>query len=164
MRWVHSASTVSTCPRRRAACGRRYRARRGLPVPSARRAEQRDAYRGLSVDEWQSPLPRSKISRANPRLHQCNTVRRPARFGCWHGNTGAEIALDSEHGAETTISIRGGVHIVPRDFGLPQSCSKRLGEQSYEVPHKMPAYFKVPSMGASRGAGCPRPTDVHSLP
>ena len=37
------------------------------------------------------------------------------------GNTGAEIALDlCEHGAETTISIRGGVHIVPRDlFGLP---------------------------------------------
>jgi cation diffusion facilitator CzcD-associated flavoprotein CzcO len=37
------------------------------------------------------------------------------------GNTGAEIALDlCEHGAKTTISIRGGVHIVPRDlFGLP---------------------------------------------
>jgi cation diffusion facilitator CzcD-associated flavoprotein CzcO len=37
------------------------------------------------------------------------------------GNTGAEIALDlCENGAETTISIRGGVHIVPRDlFGLP---------------------------------------------
>ena len=37
------------------------------------------------------------------------------------GNTGAEIALDlCEHGAETTISIRDGVHIVPRDlFGLP---------------------------------------------
>jgi cation diffusion facilitator CzcD-associated flavoprotein CzcO len=37
------------------------------------------------------------------------------------GNTGAEIALDlCEHGTETTISIRGWVHIVPRDlFGLP---------------------------------------------
>jgi cation diffusion facilitator CzcD-associated flavoprotein CzcO len=37
------------------------------------------------------------------------------------GNTGAEIALDlCEHGAQTTISIRSGVHIVPRDlFGLP---------------------------------------------
>jgi cation diffusion facilitator CzcD-associated flavoprotein CzcO len=37
------------------------------------------------------------------------------------GNTGAEIALDlCENDAETTISIRGGVHIVPRDlFGLP---------------------------------------------
>jgi cation diffusion facilitator CzcD-associated flavoprotein CzcO len=37
------------------------------------------------------------------------------------GNTGAEIALDlCEHGAETTISIRDGVHIVPRDlFGVP---------------------------------------------
>jgi cation diffusion facilitator CzcD-associated flavoprotein CzcO len=37
------------------------------------------------------------------------------------GNTGAEIALDlSEGGARPTISIRGGVHIVPRDlFGMP---------------------------------------------
>jgi cation diffusion facilitator CzcD-associated flavoprotein CzcO len=37
------------------------------------------------------------------------------------GNTGAEIALDlSEGGAQTTISVRDGVHIVPRDlFGIP---------------------------------------------
>jgi hypothetical protein len=37
------------------------------------------------------------------------------------GNTGAEIALDlSEGGAQPTISLRGGVHIVPRDlFGMP---------------------------------------------
>jgi indole-3-pyruvate monooxygenase len=37
------------------------------------------------------------------------------------GNTGAEIALDlSENGIEPTISVRNGVHIVPRDlFGLP---------------------------------------------
>ena len=37
------------------------------------------------------------------------------------GNTGAEIALDLvEGGAEPTISVRNGVHIVPRDlFGIP---------------------------------------------
>ena len=37
------------------------------------------------------------------------------------GNTGAEIALDlCEHDAQVTISVRNGVHIVPRDlFGLP---------------------------------------------
>jgi cation diffusion facilitator CzcD-associated flavoprotein CzcO len=37
------------------------------------------------------------------------------------GNTGAEIALDlSEAGARAHISIRNGVHIVPRDlFGIP---------------------------------------------
>ncbi|HTV31365.1 MAG TPA: NAD(P)/FAD-dependent oxidoreductase [Xanthobacteraceae bacterium] len=37
------------------------------------------------------------------------------------GNTGAEIALDlAEHGAHPTISLRDGVHIVPRDlFGIP---------------------------------------------
>jgi cation diffusion facilitator CzcD-associated flavoprotein CzcO len=37
------------------------------------------------------------------------------------GNTGAEIALDLlEGGAEPVISVRNGVHIVPRDlFGIP---------------------------------------------
>jgi cation diffusion facilitator CzcD-associated flavoprotein CzcO len=37
------------------------------------------------------------------------------------GNTGAEIALDlAEHGARPTISLRNGVHIVPRElFGIP---------------------------------------------
>ena len=37
------------------------------------------------------------------------------------GNTGAEIALDlAENGARPTISVRNGVHIVPRDlFGIP---------------------------------------------
>ena len=37
------------------------------------------------------------------------------------GNTGAEIALDlAENGARPTISVRGGVHIVPRElFGVP---------------------------------------------
>jgi cation diffusion facilitator CzcD-associated flavoprotein CzcO len=37
------------------------------------------------------------------------------------GNTGAEIALDlAESGARPTISLRNGVHIVPRDlFGVP---------------------------------------------
>jgi hypothetical protein len=33
MRWVHSATTASICPRRRAACGRRYRTRREQPKP-----------------------------------------------------------------------------------------------------------------------------------
>lgn len=37
------------------------------------------------------------------------------------GNTGAEIALDlAEQGAHPTISVRNGVHIVPRElFGIP---------------------------------------------
>lgn len=37
------------------------------------------------------------------------------------GNTGAEIALDlAEGGAKPTVSLRDGVHIVPRDlFGIP---------------------------------------------
>jgi cation diffusion facilitator CzcD-associated flavoprotein CzcO len=37
------------------------------------------------------------------------------------GNTGAEIALDlAESGARPTLSVRNGVHLVPRDlFGIP---------------------------------------------
>jgi cation diffusion facilitator CzcD-associated flavoprotein CzcO len=37
------------------------------------------------------------------------------------GNTGAEIALDlAEAGARPTLSLRNGVHVVPRDFlGIP---------------------------------------------
>jgi hypothetical protein len=37
------------------------------------------------------------------------------------GNTGAEIALDlAEGGARPTLSVRNGVHVVPRDlFGIP---------------------------------------------
>ncbi|TPM46176.1 NAD(P)/FAD-dependent oxidoreductase [Mesorhizobium sp. B2-2-3] len=48
------------------------------------------------------------------------------------GNTGAEIALDlAEGGAHPTISVRGGVHIVPRELlGVPiqvVSMATRLG-------------------------------------
>jgi cation diffusion facilitator CzcD-associated flavoprotein CzcO len=50
------------------------------------------------------------------------------------GNTGAEIALDlAENGARPTISVRGGVHIVPRElFGVPiqmVGMAARLGPQ-----------------------------------
>ena len=50
------------------------------------------------------------------------------------GNTGAEIALDlAENGARPTISVRGGVHIVPRElFGVPiqmVGMATRLGPQ-----------------------------------
>lgn len=50
------------------------------------------------------------------------------------GNTGAEIALDLvEGGARPTISVRGGVHIVPRElFGVPiqmVGMATRLGPQ-----------------------------------
>ncbi|TPL02570.1 NAD(P)/FAD-dependent oxidoreductase [Mesorhizobium sp. B2-4-14] len=50
------------------------------------------------------------------------------------GNTGAEIALDlAEGGARPTISVRGGVHIVPRElFGVPiqmVGMAARLGPQ-----------------------------------
>ncbi|TPM39656.1 NAD(P)/FAD-dependent oxidoreductase [Mesorhizobium sp. B2-3-4] len=50
------------------------------------------------------------------------------------GNTGAEIALDlAEGGARPTISVRGGVHIVPRElFGVPiqmVGMATRMGPQ-----------------------------------
>jgi cation diffusion facilitator CzcD-associated flavoprotein CzcO len=52
------------------------------------------------------------------------------------GNTGAEIALDlAENSAKPTISVRGGVHIVPRElFGVPiqmVGMAARLGPQRF---------------------------------
>jgi cation diffusion facilitator CzcD-associated flavoprotein CzcO len=45
------------------------------------------------------------------------------------GNTGAEIALDlAESGARPTVSVRGGLHVVPRElFGLPIQVVGMLG-------------------------------------
>lgn len=44
------------------------------------------------------------------------------------GNSGAEIALDAhEHGAEVAISVRGGIHVVPREIlGVPITTIARL--------------------------------------
>jgi cation diffusion facilitator CzcD-associated flavoprotein CzcO len=45
------------------------------------------------------------------------------------GNTGAEIALDlCEGGARPVLSLRGGVHVVPRDlFGIPIQVVAMIG-------------------------------------
>ncbi len=45
------------------------------------------------------------------------------------GNSGGEIALDLwESGAETTISVRGPVHVVPRDLlGIPAQINSLFG-------------------------------------
>ena len=103
-------------------CGNKWSACSSVSVPGAyrgrsiarvgREARMCGISNWLSVDEWQVRRLVENFEGYPPRwsLRQCNTVHRPARFGCWHGNTGAEIALDCEHGAETTISIRGGVH------------------------------------------------------
>ncbi len=51
------------------------------------------------------------------------------------GNTGAEIALDlSEGGARPTISLRDGVHIVPRDlFGVPIQVVATLASSTFPL-------------------------------
>ena len=50
------------------------------------------------------------------------------------GNSGAEIALDAhEHGAEVAMSVRGGIHVVPREIlGVPITTIARL--QSWWPP------------------------------
>jgi cation diffusion facilitator CzcD-associated flavoprotein CzcO len=51
------------------------------------------------------------------------------------GNTGAELALDlCENGARTTISLRNGVHIAPRDlFGVPIQVAATLASKVFPV-------------------------------
>lgn len=51
------------------------------------------------------------------------------------GNTGAELALDlCENGVRTTISLRGGVHIAPRDlFGIPIQIAATLANRVLPV-------------------------------
>ena len=46
--------------------------------------------------------------------------------GC--GNSGAEIALDAhEHGAQVAMSVRGGIHVVPREIlGIPITTIARI--------------------------------------
>ena len=60
------------------------------------------------------------------------------------GNTGAEIALDlSDAGARTSISLRNGVHIVPRDlFGIPIQIVAMLAT-SVLPPKALDALFPV---------------------
>jgi cation diffusion facilitator CzcD-associated flavoprotein CzcO len=109
-------------------------------VRAVRRAEE-----GWSV-ETQSSLVRARsvvvacgynaepVSRSDPKLERFKgrvihsaDYRNAAPFAgqsvliIGMGNTGAEIALDlAEAGARPTISVRNGVHIVPRElFGLP---------------------------------------------
>jgi cation diffusion facilitator CzcD-associated flavoprotein CzcO len=60
------------------------------------------------------------------------------------GNTGAEIALDlSDAGARTSISLRNGVNIVPRDlFGIPIQIVAMLAT-SVLPPKALDALFPV---------------------
>jgi cation diffusion facilitator CzcD-associated flavoprotein CzcO len=60
------------------------------------------------------------------------------------GNTGAEVALDlSDAGARTSISLRNGVHIVPRDlFGIPIQIVAMLAT-SVLPPKALDALFPV---------------------
>src|SRR6185437_3871806 len=51
------------------------------------------------------------------------------------GNTGAEIALDlCESNVRATISLRGGVHIAPRDlFGIPIQIAATLATKVFPI-------------------------------
>lgn len=77
------------------------------------------------------------------------------------GNSGGEIALDlCEHGASTSISVRGPVHVVPRDLlGLPILA---WGIALDKLPSKLADRLSVPllrwSIGDLRRYGLKRPS------
>ena len=80
---------------------------------------------GLNAEPVMPAMPGFEMFRGQV-LHSANYVNAAPFSGqsvlvVGMGNTGAEIALDlSEGGARPTLSLRGGVHIVPRDlFGVP---------------------------------------------
>jgi len=84
------------------------------------------------------------------------------------GNSGGEIAIDLwEHGAETAISVRSPVHVVPRDlFGLPAQVNSlfMLGRLRRRSPIGSPtpssaassAIFLAMASIAPRSARCRR--------
>ena len=77
------------------------------------------------------------------------------------GNSGAEIAIDLwEHGAHPRISIRGPIHVVPRDlFGLPiQRLSVGLKFLSAEWMDRLAAPLAALVVGDLSRYGLKRPT------
>jgi len=95
----------------------------------------------------------ARTSPASPRSADRSSTRRPigrartiAASGCWSsasGNSAAEIAIDLvENGALPTVSVRGGVNVVPREvlgipiasLGLSKACFRRRSPTSSMRP------------------------------
>jgi cation diffusion facilitator CzcD-associated flavoprotein CzcO len=77
------------------------------------------------------------------------------------GNTGAEIAIDlAEHGVATSVSIRAGANVVPRELlGLPiQRWAHVIAALPPPVTRPIAAIMLRNSARRQQKAGVPRPT------
>ncbi len=76
------------------------------------------------------------------------------------GNTGAEIAVDlAEHGAQTTIAIRAGAHVVPRELlGMPiQRWAHLISAMPRGLTNAVTPIILKRSVARQARAGVPKP-------
>ena len=120
--------SISTCSRALARPSARCIARTKIPVGRNRRP-----WCALALSWWRADTMPTRSAGPMPGWSDSGKIVHSADYRnakpfagqsvlvIGMGNTGAEIALDlAEGGARPTISVRNGVHIVPRElFGLP---------------------------------------------
>jgi cation diffusion facilitator CzcD-associated flavoprotein CzcO len=101
------------------------------------------------------------------RLEHASTYREPSRYAgrrvliVGSGNTGAEIAIDlAEHGVTTSVSIRAGANVVPRELlGLPiQRWAHVIAALPPFVTRRIAAVLLRNAARRQQKAGVPRPT------
>jgi cation diffusion facilitator CzcD-associated flavoprotein CzcO len=102
------------------------------------------------------------------RVERAFTYREPSPYDgkrvliIGSGNTGAEIAIDlAEHGVATSVSIRAGANVVPRELlGVPiQRWAHLIAALPPPVTRPIAAVMLRNSARRQRKAGVPRPTE-----
>jgi cation diffusion facilitator CzcD-associated flavoprotein CzcO len=101
------------------------------------------------------------------RIERASTYREPSGYVgkrvliIGSGNTGAEIAIDlAEHGTETSVSIRAGANVVPRELvGIPiQRWAHVIAALPGPVTRPIAAVMLRNAARRQQKAGVPRPT------
>ena len=101
------------------------------------------------------------------RIERASTYREPSPYAgkrvliVGSGNTGAEIAIDlAEHGIESSVSIRAGANVVPRELvGIPiQRWAHVIAALPEPVTRPIAAVMLRNSARRQQKAGVPRPT------
>jgi cation diffusion facilitator CzcD-associated flavoprotein CzcO len=101
------------------------------------------------------------------RIERASTYREPSGYAgkrvliIGSGNTGAEIAIDlAEHGVETSVSIRAGANVVPRELvGIPiQRWAHVIAALPGPMTRPIAAVMLRNSARRQQKAGVPRPT------
>jgi cation diffusion facilitator CzcD-associated flavoprotein CzcO len=102
------------------------------------------------------------------RIERAATYREPSPYAgrrvliIGSGNTGAEIAIDlAEHGVTTSVSIRAGANVVPRELlGLPiQRWAHVIAALPPPVTRLIAAVLLRNAARRQQKAGVPRPTE-----